>query len=128
MNFSEEIATLGFPEGSYVVVGSGILNALGIRSSTDIDLIVTDEVFYSLADKPDWTQGRWGEKNVYQRGAFEVCNDWYGQNAVDLLKRARTIDDVPYLSLGDVYEWKKQNGREKDMQDVALIDEYRKKY
>ncbi len=36
MNIIERTKKLNFPLGKYVVVGSGILEALGIRSANDI--------------------------------------------------------------------------------------------
>ena len=41
---------------------------------------------------------------------------------------AEVIDDIPYLSLKDVYEWKNRLDREKDKQDIMLIDAYREKH
>lgn len=124
MDFKEHIASLKLPKGSFIVVGSGILGALGIRESSDIDLVVDEVVFRNFKDL-GWDTGLWGDKTVYQRGVFDIGNDWYGETAQDLLQRAQVIDDVPYLSLNEVYEWKKTKGREKDLRDIALIDDFR---
>jgi len=125
MNFKEKLATLQLPESSYIVVGSGILSALGIRESGDIDLVVSEEVFRSFGEQ-GWEQGFWGDDPVFRKDIFDACNVWYGETVEDLLAKAQIVDGVPYLSLDDVYEWKKQKGREKDLRDLALIDEYRK--
>lgn len=124
MNVREQIASLGLPGGSYIVVGSGILGALHIRESNDIDLVVDKEV-YDTFESLGWNTGLWGEHVVYQRDFFDIGYDWYGENAQDLLKRAQVVDGVPYLSLDEVYEWKKAKGREKDVRDLVLIDAYR---
>ncbi len=124
MNIKQKIAELHLVEGSYVVVGSGILGALGIRESSDIDLVVTEDTYQSIKQL-GWKQGLWGEHIVFQWDVFDIGNDWYGKKAEDLLKKAQIIDDVPYLSLDDVYDWKKMRGLEKDNRDLALIDEYR---
>lgn len=125
MNFKQKIAELGLPQASYVVVGSGILNALGIRESNDVDLVVSDEVFVNL-EKLGWEKGAWGDNLVYKKGVFDVCNQWYGQPVEDLLKNAQIIDGIPYLNLRQVYTWKQQRGQEKDLRDLTLIDTYRK--
>jgi len=124
INFKQKIATLNLPKDSYIVVGSGILGALGIRESNDIDLVVIDDV-YRMMSELGWEEGRWGDKVVYQQGVFDIGKDWYGQTTSDLLKNAQYVDDIPYLSLNDVYDWKKQRGQEKDIRDIELIDAYR---
>lgn len=120
------IASLGLPNNSYVVVGSGILGALGIRESSDIDMIVTGEVF-DLLEKKGWEHDRWPDQVVLKQGVFDVGMDWYGDDATTLLARAQVIDGVPYLSLDEVYAWKSKLGREKDNRDLTLIHEYRSK-
>jgi hypothetical protein len=124
MNFKQKITELNLPEHSYIVVGSGILGALGIRESNDIDLVVDKEVYNNI-EKLNWDKGLWGDHPVLQRDVFDIGHDWYGETAQDLLKRAQIIDGIPYLSLDEVYEWKKMKGREKDLHDVVLIDQYR---
>ena len=124
MNFKQRIAELGLPKNSYVIVGSGILSALGIRDSSDIDLVVTQEAFQYIKQL-GWEQDTWGEKVVFKKDVFDIGNDWYGKSAEELLRHAQVVDDVPYLSLDDVYEWKKKKGREKDVRDLKLIDAYR---
>jgi len=124
MNVAKKISELNLPESSYIVVGSGILGALGIRESSDIDLVVTQEV-YDHFESLGWEKGLWGNKVVFQKDMFDIGLDWYGETAQEVLKRAQVVNGVPYLSLDEVYEWKKRNGREKDLRDLILIDEYR---
>lgn len=124
MNVKKSIATLCLPEGSFIVVGSGIIGALKIRESNDIDIVVDRDVYDTFEDL-GWGKGLWGDHVVYQKEPFEIGYDWYGENARDLLNRAQVVDGVPYLGLDEVYEWKKMKGREKDIRDLGLIDEYR---
>ncbi len=124
MDLKQKITELNLPINSYIVVGSGILGALGIRESGDVDLVVTDEA-YNAIEKLGWKRGLWGEIIVFQHEVFDISNDWYGKSAEDLLPYAQVVDQVPYLSLDDVYEWKKQRAQEKDIHDLKLIDDYR---
>ncbi len=125
MNIKQRIAELNLDKDSYIVVGSGILGALGIRESSDIDLVVTEDV-YQRIKKLGWKKALWGDHIVFQQDVFDIGNDWYGERVEDLLKRAQVIDGVPYLSVDDVYEWKKKQGREKGLRDLTLIDDYRR--
>jgi len=125
MNFKEAIEQLHFPQDSFMVVGSGILNALHIRTSNDIDLIISEELFYILKDR-GWQIAKREDgtlKITYKQ--FECMTDWYGKTLKAMLKDAFFIDDIPYMSLDDVYEWKRRLGRPKDITDLQLIKKYR---
>ncbi len=51
MNLFEEVKRLDLPPGEYVVIGSGILGALGIRDIADVDLLVSPRVFEQLRER-----------------------------------------------------------------------------
>lgn len=40
-NIFEKVKELNLPSGKYVVVGSGILDAMGIRPASDVDIAAT---------------------------------------------------------------------------------------
>lgn len=44
LDFKNKLATLGLSARNSVVIGSGILDALGIRKSNDIDVVVDKEM------------------------------------------------------------------------------------
>lgn len=50
------VKALGLPRGSFVVIGSGILTALGIRQSSDIDLAVDGATYEMLAQSSEWNE------------------------------------------------------------------------
>lgn len=124
MNISDEIRNLNLQDGDYIVVGSGILGALGIRESRDIDLIVSKSLFDDFKNQ-GWDEDSWPDQPTLTNGLFELGVHWYGKEVDELLENAQYIDDIPYLNLDDVYDWKKRLGREKDLKDLVLIDEYR---
>ena len=45
MDIKKAISQLSLPDGSFMVVGSGLLDTLGIRAAGDIDLLVSYDVF-----------------------------------------------------------------------------------
>lgn len=124
MNIAEELKKLDLPYDSFVVVGSGILGALNIRESADIDLIVSQEV-YDRLELEGWDHGKWDEQVVLKKDLFDVGRIWFGDPVDALIKKAQYIDGIPYLSLDDVFAWKKVAGREKDLRDLMLISAYR---
>ena len=127
------VKALGLPQGSFVAIGSGILAALGIRQTGDIDLVVDDATYQALAYSGEWTEGKTdhGMCLVSADGVVEVWRDWNPApsgdwSAEELLRDAVVIDGVAFVSLERVRRWKQWRGREKDLRDVALIDAYRK--
>ena len=86
-----------------VVIGSGILDALGIRKSNDIDVVVDKETYAHLKES-----GRFQEEQHYGRSvlvddSFEVNAHWgvlgKDQTLSDLTEQSVTIDDVRYITL-----------------------------
>ena len=49
--------------------------------------------------------------------------DWDVQKLID---EADVIDDLPFVRLNSVMEWKKLNAREKDLKDVEIIANFLK--
>lgn len=125
MNIKEEIAKLHLPPHSYMVVGSSIFGALGIRESDDIDLIVSQEVFQHFIDL-GWRQEIEEAGIILKHDPFDVGRHWEGKEIDAWLPRATVINDVPYLSLTDLRKWKVRRARPKDLVDVKLIDDYLK--
>ncbi len=61
-------------------------------------------------------------------GIYEAGMDWDSKdgepNLTDLKKDEFVIDDVPFLGLARVREWKLKKGTLKHLADVELIDNY----
>lgn len=124
----ETVKALNLPIGEYVIFGSGPLKAHGIRESRDIDLLVTGELYSDLSakgwDKQSTTDGEEFLVNqnveVYKRWSFGS----YNPGTEEIIGRAEIIDDLPFATLQDVIIWKSALGREKDVEDLRLIDDY----
>lgn len=127
MDIRSKILSLGLPVGGYIVVGSGILHALGIRKSSDIDMVVTPEVFTNF-EQQGWQHGNWEGHPTLQHDVFDIGTSWGGKNVYELLKNVTYIDEIPYLSLTAVRAWKQKARRPKDVRDVELIDSYVKEH
>lgn len=127
MNIKKEINSLNLPPNSYMVVGSGIFGALGIRESDDIDLIVSSEAFQQLISL-GWKQELENTGIILKHDPYDVGRYWQGKEVETWLPRATIIDGVPYLSLSDLRVWKSDRARPKDLVDVQLIDEYLEKH
>lgn len=71
MNIPILVKEQGFPAGEFIVVASGILNALGIRDSDDIDLVITQSLYDKLKAQ-GWTEINKGSYSVLEHGPFEA--------------------------------------------------------
>jgi hypothetical protein len=131
MNIFEEVEKLNLPKGEFMVLGSGILAALGIREVGDIDLLVKPALFDKLKEE-GWgyevveIEGRMREK--VSKGIVEAYRDfWWEGGSLEPeegIAMALKINGVAFLPLETLLEIKKAMKREKDIKDVALIEEY----
>ena len=135
MNIFEEVTKLNFPLGSYVVVGSGHLIALGLKEGTDVDIVVIPEVFEKCCGNPVWKQMPW----IYQekighiyltRGVVEVYLDVnsgdFNPSTEELIQRATVVEGIAFASLEDVLSFKKEYSKSnpKHLKDIKVIEEY----
>jgi hypothetical protein len=134
MNFEEiknKVKELGFPVGQYALFGSTPMAAHGIRDSHDIDMVVSHEL-YSKLEKRGWNKMTLpsGAK-ILVRDDIEAFDGWmhldsYHPDVATLIREAELIDGIPVVKLKEVLAWKKAFGREKDLKDVELIEDYMK--
>ena len=119
----EELRKLNLPVDSYVIFGSGSMSVRGIRESSDLDIIVSDKVWQDFIKKYSTKNNN---KSIIQIGDIEICKDllpWL-DNSEELIKRSELIDGFPFSTLEDTLKLKEKFGREKDREDIKLIEEY----
>ena len=131
--FADKVKALNLPLDQIIVIGSGILDQLGIRTASDIDLAVSSDLMEKLSEE----SGNWLKKFddnqrfyfVKDDGSAEVWDGWEFDGQVvsydDLLDYAVEYDGVRFVDLEFLRKWKSWRGREKDVRDVELIDEWR---
>jgi inorganic pyrophosphatase len=128
MNIVERIKELNFPIGQYVIIGSGPLDALGIRTANDIDIAVTPELFKTLRTSGEWEEEeRYGKIFLKRSGVDinpELCWSDYLTTTEEAIASALVIDGVPFMNLEELKRFKTALGREKDKADIALIEKY----
>ncbi|MFA6446554.1 MAG: hypothetical protein WCW14_04900 [Candidatus Paceibacterota bacterium] len=131
LNIINEIRKLNLPIGKYSVVGGGALASRGIRESDDVDLIVTEDLYKQLKNDG------WEEKekhpnhfHIYKDNAEAAKNFLHVEGCQlttdGVIKNSDIIDGVPFMSLNDLIELKQTMGREKDLKDIELINNYLK--
>lgn len=132
----DKLASLGLSSENSVIIGSGILNALGIRESDDVDVVVGQGDYERLSKDNRFTPGQNYGRSVLLDDTFEICTSWgvldKEYSLQDFLPETTVIDGVRYISLNFLYRVKKSwlqddDVRQKDIDDVKLIEEYLKR-
>lgn len=133
--FVERVKELGLPLDQIIIIGSGILDQLGIRQSTDIDVAVDRATLEKIAGDSDWAEKLDTNQRRYLvkcDGSAEIWDGWEIDGRIveydELLDYAVEYDGVKFVNLDFLRRWKNWRGREKDIQDVRLIDEWRAKH
>lgn len=120
-----ELEKRGFSKGEYVIWGSGPLAIRGLKEARDIDLLVTQLCWKRLAKNHPIE----GEKNnLIRLGEIEVWSDCMNLTPIidQMIEHCDWIEGYPFMKLPYTVCWKEELAREKDLRDVALIEEFLK--
>ena len=128
MTITERVRELDLPFGKYVIIGSGIMDALGIRTAGDVDIAILPELHKELLASGEWEQEeKYGHIHLKREGV-EITPDlpWeaYATTTQEAIDSATVIDGIPFMNLEELKKFKKALGREKDYRDIDLIDTY----
>jgi hypothetical protein len=128
MNIFEEIHNLNFSAESYVVIGGAAMAARSIKETNDIDIVVTPDVF-EFCKQNGWEyHSRPNGKPGLSKGVVELYLDVncgkFNPSFQELRSRAEIINGVPICSLEDLLSFKTEYARQKDIQDIELIESY----
>lgn len=131
MNIVERVKKFNLPLGEYVIVGSGTLEALKIRSANDVDMAVTPRLFEILLATGEWEkEERYGKIFLTRSGVDVIPSlDWseYPTTTKEAIESALIIDGVPFMNLEELKKFKLALGRDKDKADIILIENYQRK-
>ena len=110
---------LNFDKSGYWVLAGSAMVLHGIRPEThDIDMGCTKEFAdeletegYPTVVMPD------GTRRITYAEDVEIFEDW-------IFDRVMFVDEIPVISLEGLLEMKRNLGREKDLRDVQMIEEF----
>ncbi len=129
MRITKRAKQVGIDTSKFIVIGSGVLDVLGIRSTDDVDLLVTKDVYKSFHSKPGWSEKIWpqGDPTLSAEGV-DLSTDWGDDKNIyqfdEILQNSIEVGGIRFVSPEFLIKWKKNKGRDKDLQDVKLITEY----
>ena len=119
-----KLTSLGVSSTELIIVGSGILDLLGIRPNNDIDLLISKETFYKIAGHSHEILQRPDGSEKIEVDDIELMHDWYGKKVSDAAIKTTVIDGIKFMSIEEVHRWKALLDRSKDQADILLIDKY----
>lgn len=129
-NLLDKVKGLNFSPGEYAIFGSAPMFVRGIRKEMhDVDIVVTKKLWEKMQSAPGWKlETATSGDPVLRFEELELFGGWApGEWDVDeLIRTADMIDGLPFVTLENVLRWKKAFGREKDLADVRMIEEYEK--
>lgn len=118
---------LGLPKSDYVVIGGGVLEALHLRGTQDVDVVVSDDVYREYKDTHHWQEyNQDNGKKILSHNGYNLMHSWMGANIRSLRKRAFLVDGIPMMSIEQLIESKRRLARKKDLSDIALLEAYQR--
>ena len=128
MNIIQKIKELNLPSTQYIIVASSVLDVLGIRKASDIDIAVTKDLFNKMRKTGEWEEVEKYNKIFLKKEGFDIIPqlDWenYTTTTEEAISNALIIEDIPFMNLNELIKFKTALGREKDFRDIKLINEY----
>ncbi len=133
INYAKQtIEELRLPENHYLIVGSAIMEIHKLRKANDLDILVSDPVWGflnqqfpvkfknpSLSSKPI--------EYLQPNSKTEIYRTIPNINFNKSLENAEIHENLYFLSLQDLLQWKKMKNRSKDKADIVLIEKYLRK-
>ena len=133
MSVKKKLSSLGLSVDNSVVIGSGILNALSIRESGDVDITVDVEDYERLKATGQFIEKISYGNKILELDDLEIGTSWgvLGKQhfVSDLIEQSVVVDGVRYVTLKFLLDAKKSwlkdvEVRQKDIDDVKLIEKY----
>ena len=78
MNIIQKIKELNLPSTQYIIVASSVLDVLGIRKASDIDIAVTKDLFNKMRKTGEWEEVEKYNKIFLKKEGFDIIPqlDW----------------------------------------------------
>jgi hypothetical protein len=129
MDIFKKLKELNLPLGEYVIIGSGILDALNLREAHDLDVVVLPPLFKKLADSGKFKEVPKYETIFLSAEDVEIIPrlgwDGFPADASEAIKTAMMINGFPFLNIEETIRFKTAMGRDNDFHDIELLEKYK---
>ncbi len=121
------VKRLDLAPDSYIVIGGAVLEAMKLRQTHDVDLIVSNDVYREYRDKHHWQEYvQDNGKKILSHNGYNLMHTWMSKNLKRLNRSKQVIDGVNFMGINELIDAKRRLGRKKDIADIALLKEYKK--
>jgi len=130
LNIQKTLNRYSLNPGNCIVVGSGILNALKLKISKDIDITVKQETYNKLLKLSEFKVEKMYGLEILKSGNLEIGTSLnlapsnYSYEFDELFQNSIILDNVRYLTLEFLLKIKKEWNRDKDRKDIEIIEKY----
>ncbi len=120
MKYLDELNRLNLPIDKYAIFGSGVLAIRGIRENKDLDIIVKWELWDELIFKYEV------KDDEIEIGNLHIVRNLFPDvgHVDSLIYESEVINGIHYVKLEKLLQWKKIKRRDKDLEDIKLIENY----
>ena len=128
----EKIKSLGLPNSDFAIFGSGPMMIHGLKEMRhDIDIITRGAAWEKVKEMGEVETAEMGDQKVMLfNNRIEAFDGWApgNMNADKLIDEAEVIDGLPWVHIEHVLEYKKILNREKDQEDIKILEHYLAKH
>lgn len=133
MNIKAVLSETHLNSDNAIVIGSGILNALELRKSNDLEIIVPQDRYNTLLSNASFVQKERHGRTSLEQGLLNVGTTWtivgHTWTFETLLDHSVVLDGVRYITVEFLCNAKTSwllNGefRQKDRDDIVLMNAY----
>lgn len=124
----DELRALNLPRGQYIVVASGPMGIRGLRQMSDVDILVTDELWKELARNHELFYEHDAVKLRLSENVEALCEASFGvrnlgtPSSVEQINESEIMEGLPFQNLKTTLYFKRLGKRERDIKDVLLIE------
>lgn len=129
MRYLDELEKLNLPTHEFVIFGSGPMAIRGLRENHDLDILVTERLWYELSETYPVTKKSGRPDSIYA-GNLQFLRINYRDWSPDipdnniLLSDSEIIGNYPFVKLKYLLECKKQMDGPKHRKDIEIIEKY----
>lgn len=122
----ETFKSLNLPKGKYVIFGSGGSLIRNLKEGHDLDILVTPDIYKKYKLTEGWESKPCNGVFYLSKNNMELWDSWGPGNwdVEELIGRAEYIDDIAFVPLEKIIEWKRISGRSKDHEHIKIIEDY----
>lgn len=131
LDYKKELSKYNLDSTNSVIIAFGPLQALGLKESKDIDIVVDSSMLEKLALLKDFRKEEYPEGHYCLRNGVLQIGDKFLISKINInwtynyiFKNSFVLDGLRYMKLDFVLKIKKLLNRPKDIHDIELIEEY----